>query len=135
MAGRRFLWLLFVPSLLLAYAATISPWFVLHAPGYPAPYVVGYAIAWAFSATLYPLYLVAFCIVIGFAPKARSVVMLGIVAGVFGGALVAAYTGNGNPAHFNMATAERVPSLASALVVIVSYYVYVAHRHHRLTRG
>ena len=115
--------------------ATISPWFALHAPGYPTPYVVGYAIAWSFSATLYPLYLAALCIVIGYAPKARSVIALGSTAGIFGGVIVAAYTGNGNPAHFNMSTAMHAPSLVSTLVIIVSYYTYVTRRQYRLKRA
>ena len=122
--NRRLAWLFFPPSYLVAYGAALFPYFVFDAPTYPTPYVFGYVVTWAFIASSYPLCMAIACLAIGHAPTARCAAGLGALSGVLGVAIVAAYTGDGNPARFDLETAIHIPSVIAAAGVLLAYYAY-----------
>ncbi len=99
----------------------ICPWFIVHSPKMPSPFVVGYAMAWAVSGMLWPLCASVVCIVVGRAPRTRTVIVLGLLGGVLCGVITAGYTGDGDVASFNMEVAQYVPGLVGALVSLAMY--------------
>ena len=113
-----------MPSYAVAYECFFFAWVVHNTPKIPAPYTFGYTFVWSFEALLYPACLTALCVAIGRAPKLGYVVTLGAAAGFLGAAIVAAYTGNGDTAHFNIQAATYIPSAISAAVTFLAYYVY-----------